>query len=120
VVSDTRVLLWAAIEDYAGLWESVWELRAIRPGESYQALLGRARRTLQGLLEDRLIELYRSRGIDDAMTLIPIEEASNLLSDEGSWREPEHLDSVTLHFSATSAGEAAYRALVATEGSKHH
>jgi hypothetical protein len=119
-VSDTKTLLWAAIEDYAGLGEAIWELRAIHRGESYQALLGRARRTLQKLLEDGLIELYRTRGIYEAMTLIPIEEARNLLSDDESWREPEQLDSVTFHFCATPAGEAAYRALVATDGSKHH
>jgi hypothetical protein len=73
------------IEDYAGLWEAICELRAIHPGESYDALLGRARQTLQEMLEGELIELYRTRGIDEAMALIPFEEAKKLsrMTDHG-------------------------------------
>jgi len=109
-MDDTKALLWAAIEDYVGLWEAVWELRALHPDAIPNELTDRAKTILRDFLRDGLIHLYRVVEPDGEPEIIEDVEASGLLASPDSWEEPGP-DWVTIRFSATAGGVQAYAGL---------
>jgi hypothetical protein len=109
-MDDEKTLLWAAVEDYAGLWTAPWELRALHPEQSSQDLVARARPILGRFLEGGLIHLYSCQEPDGEPILIDDLKAAELLEAEESWDEPSDDWLVTL-FSATPEGEAAYKGM---------
>lgn len=56
---DIKPILGLAIEDYSGLWEVVWQLRALDPKAASEALIARAKVSLMELLARDLVTLYR-------------------------------------------------------------
>lgn len=106
MTSDRKALLWAAIEDYAGLWEAVWELRALHPDETDDELRRRARAILLAFVADGWVELFDSDWLGDRLTLIDDKEASRrILLVDSSWERP---DDAAIRFSVTPEGEEAY------------
>jgi hypothetical protein len=109
-MDDEKALLWAAVEDYAGLWTAPWELRALHPDQSSHELEASARRILGGFLEGGLIQLYSCQEPDGEPILIDDIRAGEILEAAAAWEEPAEDWLVTL-FSATPQGEAAYKSM---------
>lgn len=107
-MNDTKTLLWAAVEDYAGLWEAVWELRSIHPEADTQSLEASAQVILTQMLNDSQIELYWCLEPYGDMTLITEAEARQILASPGAWSEPTE-NAVSVRFSATRSGEDHYK-----------
>jgi hypothetical protein len=109
-VSDARrTVLWLAIEDFSGLWEVIWEFRALFPEADEAELKRRAVGDVSDLLLKGLIELYRCEEPYGKLEKISESEASTVLADMAAWREPEK-DGISVRMGATSAGEEAYEA----------
>lgn len=103
-MSDDKALLWLAIEDYAGLWEAMWELRPLHPDADDGELRERSRRELGDLIDRGLVELYLFREPTDDMWPADAGEVDALLDADANWMLPEG-DTVSVRFSATTAGE---------------
>jgi len=106
-MNDTKTLLWAAVEDYAGLWEAVWELRSVHPGASTESLESTAQEILTKLLVEGRIELFWCEEPYGDITLIPQAQARQILESSTAWDEPTE-NAVSVRFSATEAGEDHY------------
>lgn len=98
-------MLWAAIEDYAGLWELVWELNSIELPEG-QEPASPARRVVRDSLERGWIALYRCQEPYGEMTPVAADSAVQLLDDDRNWAEPEK-DTISVRVHATEAGAQA-------------
>lgn len=103
---DTRAILWLAAEDYAGLWEAVWELRSIHPGADDAFLVNRARAILSDLAARGLIQLYRCQEPSDHLWPVENSRINELLSHDVNWLDPKPEQEFLIRFSATPAGEA--------------
>lgn len=104
-----RTVLWAAIEDYVGLWAVVWELNSIAlpDGEDPGQL---ARMITRDLIDRGWVEVYRCVQPYGEMTPVDAGTVPRLLGDNSNWLEPQR-GTVTLHLSATETGAGAYRTL---------
>ncbi len=103
-MNDVRAILWAAMEDYAGLWESVWELRSLHPDLDTPTLEARAKEIIEALFADGFLDLYWCDEPYGDMTLIDRAEGPRLLDIEQHWHVPDN-GTVAVRFSATDAGE---------------
>ncbi|WP_369744488.1 hypothetical protein [Paenarthrobacter sp. AMU7] len=95
-----RVLLWQAVEDYSGLWECPWELRAIRPSASDEDLKIEAAKIVAHLLSMELVGLYYCQEPYGEMSKIPDDMAFELLGTDDVWTVPAP-GAVSVRFSAT-------------------
>jgi hypothetical protein len=105
-----RVILWAAIEDYAGLWELVWELNTAFPDADESEKLATCQQVTRELISDGHVELFRCEEPDGNLTKLPTDEALTLLSALSSWKTPDD-DATSLRVSATTSGEKLYHSL---------
>ncbi len=112
-MDDEKALLWAAVEDYAGLWTAPWELRTLHPEATDNELQTRAREILQRYLSQGLIRLFTCQEPDGEPLVMSDDAARDLLASEAAWLEPGE-DWLANQFSATSLGEAAYAELLST------
>lgn len=103
---DTSALLWLAAEDYAGLWEAVWQLHTLHPDGEVSELRDRAEQIIRGLLDAGLVELYWCQEPYGDMSAIPADGAAAVLATPGVWEEPD-AGATSVRVSATPAGEAA-------------
>lgn len=108
-MSDTKAILWASIEDYAGLWEAVWELRPLHRDADDGELLLIARREIDHLIDEGFIALYRTVEPDGEPQRISEQEYRPILEEARNWLAPDW-DATAIRFGATPAGEAAYTA----------
>ncbi|HWJ67340.1 MAG TPA: hypothetical protein VNT31_11740 [Nocardioides sp.] len=104
---DEKVLLWAAIEDDAGLWETEWELRAVHPDWADARVRERARDLLMQFLEADLVRLFRCQLLEGRRVEIDRAEAVEMLAASASW-DPAGHDEPSIRVAATEAGEAFY------------
>ena len=102
-------LLWATIEDYAGLWELEWELNSLEGSPPQGSNRHAARELVGDLLRRGWVSLYWSEEPDGNLTPIPPEQSAEVLNDDKLWDSPSGWHRV-VRVSATPAGEAAYRA----------
>lgn len=106
-MNDEKALLWAAVEDYAGLWTAPWELRALHPDATDGDLQARSREILQRYLSEGLIRLYTCQEPDGEPMVMDDAVAMDLLDSDAAWLVPGD-DWLANQFSATPLGEAAY------------
>jgi hypothetical protein len=99
-----RVILWAAIEDYAGLWELVWELNTAFPDADESEKLSTCQRITGELISSGYVELFRCEEPDGDTTKLPTSEALALILKRDSWKTPDG-DTTSLRVSATVSGE---------------
>ncbi len=86
---DVRgALLWLAIEDYAGLWEAVWDLNSRRPQLPESENRRVAEETLRELVRAGQVTLFRSREPYEDVTPISAAESDEVLADRENWLEP--------------------------------
>jgi hypothetical protein len=107
-MSDTeRTALWLAIEDYSGLWEVVWELRAKDPARDEGELRGVALTAVRALLNSRLVDLYRCEEPYGELFKMSLPDAQEVLADSRSWDEPAK-HAISIRIGATPVGEEVY------------
>lgn len=106
--SAERRVLWASIEDYAGLWELVWELKADHPllSEAERRII--AERIVRELLARDCLLVYERR-MPGSEKLVPKELWDTVLRKEENWSEPTGT-SIEVLVAATAEGEQLYRA----------
>lgn len=104
ISSVERKILWAAIEDYAGLWELVWELASSCPEIPEPERKAVAERIVTELLEHGCIELYERHELGGREGLVPKGRWEELLSNELNWHEPA-VGSTQVLVGATPFGE---------------
>lgn len=97
------IALSAGYEDYAGLYELLWELSTVDPEGAGQEHLQRARRVLTQLLVDGLIEVFSATWTSNTFLAVDVALATRVLDDPDSWLPPG------------SEGEGAYYAFATTE-----
>ena len=102
-----RAILFAAIEDYTGLWELRWELEA-DPSAPEKQLAQEAREALRSLLQEGFVSLFRGDRFAGEQTVVPPAEIESVLSVDSNWVEPEAGTRVHIRVGATAAGESAY------------
>ncbi|MFK0005178.1 hypothetical protein [Paenarthrobacter sp. NPDC090522] len=105
--ASQRILLWQAVEDYGGLWESPWELRALYPSASEESLVEVAKKVVSELLTMGLVELYYCQEPYGEMTLLSDAEASELLSTCDIWKVPPP-GAISVRFSATEEATSVF------------
>ncbi len=99
------VVLWSAIEDFAGLWEVEWELRS--NGVAEDRLRDRARSIVLSLLQSGLVEAFECVEPYGDLRKLDRESAEATIARDESWLEPE-ADAVSVRIGATPDGEDAY------------
>lgn len=107
IETEARAILWLAIEDFAGLWEVVWQLRSIRPETPEPGLRESAVEIVTDFLRRGWIDLYKCQEPYGELRKIPSGDAASLLAQEASWNEPS-ADSISIRVGATPSGEAAF------------
>lgn len=111
-----KTVLWATIEDYAGLYSLIWELNSLLP-EEYELLpkeyeiinLAPARNILSFYLEEDYVSLFYNKWCTTNFELkeIPKEKALKLILEDSCWTAPSNTD-IYITASATQKGEDLY------------
>jgi len=112
-----QALLWAGIEDYAGLWEAVWELNSLRPQVPESENRLSAERLVRELLKEGHVRLFESREPYEALTPLPANEIDLVLGKPQSWAEPAP-NGVSIRFGTTPSGEGVNNRMVARSTSE--
>jgi hypothetical protein len=102
-----RKVLWAAIEDYVGLWEIIWELASSCPEIPESDRKSFAERAVRCLIARNCLQLYERSEIGGKEQLVSRARWDELLSDEANWGEPSSR-SIEVLLGATNAGEKLY------------
>ena len=105
--ASQHIPLWQAVEDYGGLWESPWELRALYPSASEESLVLEAANVISELLTMGLVQLYYCQEPYGAMRLIPEAKAFELLNTSVVWKVPPS-EAISVRFSATEEAAAVF------------
>lgn len=103
-----KVLLWACIEDYAGLWELLWEVNSKFPELTDAEKKCMSLEALQLLIEKDFIRLYRCKEPYGKLSELEASVALVALTKEKNWVAPELAD-VSIRAGATQKGEALYK-----------
>jgi hypothetical protein len=99
-------ILWAAIEEYAGLWEIIWEFG----NEIIPVHFSEIQTSVIELLKKGYIELFRCK--DPEGYIIRINDCCiDILTDKINWDPPDPFD-FTIRISATESGENYYKSLI--------
>jgi hypothetical protein len=104
-----KLLLASAAEDYAGLYEAIWELNAAFPAESLGDKYDAAAAALRALLGRGWITLYERSPLTDGeyrYQAIPAAALESVLANPVSWY-PDY-SGLRIVFSITAAGEQAW------------
>lgn len=107
-MEDAQAILWLGLEDYAGLWEAVWQLRTLDQHVGESELINRARKSLRQLISRGFISVYRCQEPYGEVVEVGVPELGAILTSDESWREPMP-DAVSFRFGTTPAGEFAYK-----------
>jgi hypothetical protein len=102
-----KKILWAAIEDYAGLWELSWEFATEFPENSISENRSTVLKKLLELLARKFIAFYRHKWGSESYDIINESDVSNTLFVDANWEPPE-IGQVCIVISATKLGETAY------------
>lgn len=102
-----KKILWAAIENYAGLWELCWELASEFPENSISENRNAVQKILLELLTRKFIALYRHQWGSESYIIINESEVLNSLFADANWEPPE-IGQACIVVSATELGETAY------------
>ena len=115
--NPVKALLWAGIEDYAGLWEAVWELNSLRPQAQESENRSSAKRLVCELLKDGHVRLFESREPYEDVTPLPTNEIELVIGQPENWEEPAP-KGVSIRFGTTPSGERVYNQMVAKSKSQ--
>jgi len=99
-------ILWAAIEDYAGLWEVLWEFGKEIPSIPFFEI----QTTVLSLFNQGYIEVFKCKEPYGELTKID-DGCIDIFSDKTNWNPPDQY-AVSIRISATERGEKYYYSLV--------
>ncbi|HEV7935273.1 MAG TPA: hypothetical protein VGP70_23545 [Actinomadura sp.] len=102
-----KAVLWAAIEDYSGLWEIVWELNTLDPEGAEKQHIQMSKAIVRDFLNRDWVQLFWCQEPYGGVTLIAEKEIGQVLADAASWMPPDP-EAVSVRVSATDAGERMY------------
>src|SRR5436309_14234358 len=102
-----RRILWAAVEDYTGLWEIVWDRANLPPQSTPDDRKRLAQSVLRKFIARDWIRLYREETVGGGVQPISSEEFEAEILRASNWDEPQG-PTPTIRIGATSKGEAAY------------
>ena len=118
--AELRVLE-AAVESWIGLWEVVWILRPLFPGQADSQILPFAQTVVRSMsdrgqvrvaqLEHRPADDGRSEIIENVLTGHDRQET---ISGRDAWDPPRSTQEPYVAIAATDAGEEAYQAVLRT------
>lgn len=102
-------ILFAANEDYSGLWEIFEETKDLHKEFSKEDLIKLAKLTLLELIERGWIRLYWCREplTNDRVSPIELSEVQRVLSENKYWKQPKK-DSLSVRVLATEEGEKVF------------
>ena len=107
-----RRLLDEANEDRFGLWEACWSLRTDFSLQLSDAEVGaQLEPVIRDLVHRGWLALYRNRWTRPEYLAVPADQMDRLLADPLNWLVPPTAEYWAVWFSATEAGEQAWRAL---------
>ena len=98
-------VLWAAIEDYVGLWEIPWEFGKDEEKPSISELA----KTLSQFLNQGYIELFRCKEPYGNLEKIEVNPKA-VLAEMTNWVEPLE-GAVSIRVSATEKGQKYYKSI---------
>jgi hypothetical protein len=102
-----KKIMWAAIENYTGLWEFCWELASAFPENRFSENRNVVQKILLELSAHKFIALYRHQWGSESYSLISESEVINSLTADANWEPPE-IGQTCIVVSATKLGEIAY------------
>jgi hypothetical protein len=111
----TREILWAAVDDWTGLWEAVWGIQTMWPDLVGKPAQEMAHSVLTELLARGLVYLCFFDESTSVERRVAGKEASRLLNVAENWQAPSNSDN-QLRFAATEAGQQELRSLEASTG----
>ncbi len=103
-----KILLWACIEDYAGLWELLWEVNSKFPELPENERKRMSLNVASLLLDNGFIKLYRCKEPYGELSELDADEARVVLGEERNWEAPE-FEGVSIRAAATEKGEELYQ-----------
>ena len=104
-----KAMLWACVEDYAGLWELVWELNTQFPNYAASDREAAARHGVAALVETGLVKLYRCQEPYGELTELDAAGAEAAVASRKNWEAPAN-NAVSIRAGATDQGKTAYLA----------
>jgi hypothetical protein len=99
-------ILWAAIEDYTGLWEVVWEFTSEIPPIPFDQI----QTTVLSLFYHGYIELFKCKEPYGKIIRV-IDGCTGILSDKTNWNPPDQF-AISIRISATESGKIYYKSLI--------
>lgn len=103
-----RIILWACIEDYAGLWEILWEINSIELKKDNQDIKEEITYIISDFLDRGILNGYLCTEPYGDLKKINLKNTTSLLSAKSSWEVPENGEDA-VRFSASSFGEEYYK-----------
>ena len=101
----TREILWAAADDWTGLWEAVWSLQTLWPELTGKPAQREARSLLKELVSQGLVYICFFDELTNEERPVTAEEAYDLLDAAKNWQPPSSPQN-QVRFAATQAGES--------------
>jgi hypothetical protein len=106
--NDIKTILWATIEDYCGLWEIPWELKANHQDMHSNELKKLAFNIISVLIKAKTIELFHCKEPYGQIDKIDNNSSYyDLLKTDKYWKVPDS-EEMSIRLSATKKGEALY------------
>jgi hypothetical protein len=102
-----KVILWACIEDYAGLWELLWEVNSAFPEITEDERREQCSGLLLQMLERDLVNIYQCQEPYGELIPLKISEAREVLVNRVNWKAPE-LNAISIRVGATLLGNEVF------------
>ena len=106
-----KIVLWATIENYVGLWEITWEINSVVEKNDEQTNKKIAKEILLYLLNRDFIRLYYSEKDKYDYKELNKGEATDIIVNEKYWNTTE-FDNIFVMVASTKEGEAFYNSLL--------
>lgn len=103
-----KILLWACIEDYAGIWELLWEINSKFPELPRSERRRVTFEVIQLLLHNNFVKLYRCKEPYGDLSELDTDAAHLALKEDKNW-EPPAIDGVSIRAEATEKGKDLYQ-----------
>jgi len=96
-----RKIVWAAIEDYAGLWELIWEISSLNPKIPQLENIKVVKEIIKKYIDNDIIDIYENIWGEKEYFLV--QNNLQLLNQSSFW-EPPLLGEKCLTISCTGKG----------------
>lgn len=104
----SKNILWATIEDYAGLWEVLWEVNSLTCENTYEENKKIAYVNLVDFLKKGIVDFfYCVEPYGELKKIENINEILNLLKNDKYWHEPEK-NEISIRVGSTEKGKKYY------------